>query len=108
MCSDLRSQGITDSPSVAQADVAGLQLALALSASVYFMRENKRLGIGAATCACRGVDEPNVPVFPHTPLRSLPRLLPDLWSPQLVKARSSTDRPNDVSVPGIVSPLIHV
>jgi len=39
-------QGITDAPSAAQADVAGLQLGIALSASVYFLTDYKRLGIG--------------------------------------------------------------
>eukprot|EP00191_Tetraselmis_sp_GSL018_P017703 CAMPEP_0177578332 /NCGR_PEP_ID=MMETSP0419_2-20121207/287_1 /TAXON_ID=582737 /ORGANISM="Tetraselmis sp., Strain GSL018" /LENGTH=242 /DNA_ID=CAMNT_0019066759 /DNA_START=218 /DNA_END=946 /DNA_ORIENTATION=- len=41
-------QGATDSPSAAQADVAGLQLGLSFAASIYFLREYKRAGIGRA------------------------------------------------------------
>jgi len=43
------SQALTAPPSVsglADTGVPGLQLALASAASVYFLRENKRLGLG--------------------------------------------------------------
>ena len=39
-------QGLTDPPGVAQADVPGLQLALAVIISLYVLRDKKRLGLG--------------------------------------------------------------
>jgi len=47
-------QGITDSPSVALSDVAGLQLGLSFAASIYFLREYKRLSIGRAAAITGG------------------------------------------------------
>ncbi|KAK9824278.1 hypothetical protein WJX72_009117 [[Myrmecia] bisecta] len=41
-------QGVSEPASVAASDVAGLQLALATGAAVYFLRENKRLKLGRA------------------------------------------------------------
>ncbi len=42
-------QGLTDPPGVAQADVPGLQLALAVIISLYIFRDKKRLGLGQLT-----------------------------------------------------------
>lgn len=39
-------QGLTDPPGVAQTDVPGLQLALAVIASLYVLRDRKRLDLG--------------------------------------------------------------
>lgn len=47
-------QGVTDSPSAALTDVAGLQLGLSFAASIYFLREYKRLSIGRAVAITGG------------------------------------------------------
>ncbi len=39
-------QALTDPPGVAQTDVPGLQLAIAVIASLYILRDKKRIGLG--------------------------------------------------------------
>ena len=39
-------QGLNDPPGVAQADIPGLQLALAVIISLYVLRDKKSLGLG--------------------------------------------------------------
>ena len=45
-------QGLTDPPGVAQTDIPGLQLALAVIISLYIFRDKKRLGLGERFLCC--------------------------------------------------------